>query len=82
MERPFLVFVSEGNTIYVNTSQIRQVIVNENGECDIWFSETHHAHLDGTGAGDFIERISELATALNGEPVNLKRDITLPQKPS
>lgn len=73
MERNFFAFVdADGQNIFINAEQIRQVTLSPNG-CEIWFSETHRITLTGIGMAGFLERIGERAIALNGEPINLSR---------
>ena len=68
IERPFIAFTSEGRNVYINTAQIRQVVLSDDG-LDIEFSETHKIHLDGVGAVRFAERLVDFGIALNGEPL-------------
>jgi len=71
-ERHFLAFAdSEGQNIYINVLQIRQVILSEE-HCEVLFSDTHRIRLAGVGMVAFLERLAERSIALNGEPIALR----------
>ena len=75
ISRPFVAWVSEGKNVYLNLLQVRTVTLGQDGLV-VSFSDTHHVNIHGDGAVDFLDRLGELAMALNGEPIApIQRDI-------
>jgi hypothetical protein len=75
LDRPFLAFVDgDGREVFINTLQIRHATFSPSG-VDIIFSEAHTIHFDGIAALTLVTRLTEIGTALNGEPLSSPRDI-------
>jgi hypothetical protein len=52
----------------INLDQIRLVNEIKGDHCKIWFSETHHVEINGTGATEFLTRLFGRAMTLDGTP--------------